>query len=254
MRNLTLLERQIELLELLAAPTLIFGNDAGGSNVVEKSVLYGMSIGRLRIEAEMSYRKRIGKIEKLLKHTFKHLGSARHQMLRDFVTEHPPRTYLRYSDALSFYEFLQARWQDSLPNPPYVIDLARLELAIARVRSFRQAEHQNVGAELRGKQGMFIRLSPSAEILQLNFDLRYILAGQDRYVVRRRDTFVLIVALADRHAPYVVNIDQRMAQMLGDLRSWKTFEAAYSDSRHGSNVREKLNLLSELEVLQVYLR
>src|SRR6185295_13708890 len=109
-----LLDRQIELLRYLTGAELIFG--AGSlADVAQDSSLRGMKISLLRLEAEMSFTKRISKIREALPQTFAHLGSQRERILRGFVAAYPPQTFRRYDEARCFYDFLQRQWETAPP-------------------------------------------------------------------------------------------------------------------------------------------
>jgi hypothetical protein len=166
MRNPRLLDRQIDLLRALTNPELIFGGEKL-TDVAQDPSLRGISIPHLRLEAEMSFEKRIGKIGKALHQTFRCLGEQGPGLFRLFVATCPPTTYRRYDEALCFHDFLRNHWKSVPPTPAFIVDVVTFEMALARIKVFRGAENgeSSIPAELEQRKPL-IRLSRCAELVR----------------------------------------------------------------------------------------
>ena len=122
-----LLERQVSLLEHLTSGAAIFGEGGGSA-----SDLGGIDCALLRVEARFSYAKRMEKITAVLPRTFALLGGG-DAHVRAFVARCPPTTLSRLDNACQFHRFLVSCWQHEAPDPPYIADVAAMEIACAKV-------------------------------------------------------------------------------------------------------------------------
>ena len=102
--------------------------------------LQGMDIAHLRLEAEFSHSKRIGRIRETFARTASMYGSRFTGVLREFAVACPPRTYERYPDARDFFDWLEVRCAGDPSVPAWTADVARIEIALARARTFRPSE------------------------------------------------------------------------------------------------------------------
>jgi hypothetical protein len=224
MRNLKLLDRQVELLQYLTNPELIFGGDKIAELARDPS-LRGFSIPHLRLEAEMSFEKRLGKIRDVLEQTFAHLGTQRDALARSFVTACPPKTFRRYDEALCFYEFLKDHWRSQPANPPYVPDIAKLEISIAKVKSMQGAGVTGSPRDTAVTRRPAVRLSPAAVLLNMEYDLRSIFQSRGNSAApARRGNHVLVAQLKVGRGPRVVNLSNAVARLLGSLDQWTPLE------------------------------
>src|SRR5712671_4814497 len=98
-----LLDRQISLLEYLTSSGAIFGAD---SRAFPDRAPQGFDPGLLRLEASFSHEKRMEKIHAVFPHTFRLLGDARTEVIRDFTAAFPPIDISRVGNARQFHEFL----------------------------------------------------------------------------------------------------------------------------------------------------
>ena len=139
MHNRRLIDRQRALLRHLTGEAFMFGTSDLASAAVDPE-LRGMDIARLRLEAELSFSKRTGRIRETFARTASLYGSRFRGMLREFAVARPPRTYERYPDAQDFFDWLEERCADEPRIPAWTADVARIEIALARARTFRPTE------------------------------------------------------------------------------------------------------------------
>jgi hypothetical protein len=225
MRNPRLLDRQIDLLRALTNPELIFGGEKL-ADVAQDPSLRGISIPHLRLEAEMSFEKRIGKIGKALQTTVTCLGEQGPGLFREFVATCPPTTYRRYDEALCFHDFLRNHWKSAPPTPEFIVDVIKFEIALAKIKVFRKAEHgePSIPAELERRKPL-IRLSQGADLVPLDYDLRCLFENpaSKRFPVRRPHC-LLIVQLNHRRRPSVMEVSDAMKEILKRMADWTMLE------------------------------
>src|SRR6266481_7988716 len=161
-----LLERQVSLIEHLTSGAAIFGGGGGSAPDLE-----GIDRALLRVEARFSYAKRMEKITAVLPKTFELLGSG-DTHVRAFVESCPPTTLSRLENACQFQRFLVSCWKHEAPDPPYIGDVAALEIACAKVDA--DPEHDSsdraTGAD-RAHRGN-IRRCPNLILLRCTYDVR----------------------------------------------------------------------------------
>jgi hypothetical protein len=179
MQNRRLLDRQIELLRHLTSAQLLFGE----TTVSERSrdpVLRGISIPRLQLEAEMSYRKRMARVARLLRRTCSLLGDRRSSLFQSFAAACPPQSSVSYQDAVLFYEFLLGQWRSAAPSPSFIVDVAKLEMALARMWLFRAAARRRSSPTRSAfcHEGVWLGLAPGVELLDMDYDLRALFENQ----------------------------------------------------------------------------
>ena len=97
------MKRQTHLLRHLTSEAFIFGT-GGLSAAAGDPDLRGVDIGRLRLEAEFSYNKRIKRIRQTFERTAALLGHGFSAITREFAALHPPETYERHPDAQRFFD------------------------------------------------------------------------------------------------------------------------------------------------------
>jgi hypothetical protein len=216
MRNPTLLDRQLELLRYLTNTDLVFGGKAGLSRAANDPSLRGMSLPLLRLEAEMSFSKRMGKIAKPLDRTFAYLGHHRTRIFREFADAFPPKTFKRYDEALAFHQFLIERWKLKSAVPAFLPDIARLEIVMSRIRAQRASSVEGPPPD-----GDFVRLSESAEVIRLEFDIRPIFETKDIITdVPRVENHILVAQMIRGRGPRIVPIVPTIAKLLSSLTTW----------------------------------
>src|SRR5262245_30020257 len=98
MRNLSLLDRQTELLRHLTDAEILFGSDRP-SGLAREPSLYGLSLPHLRLEAELSFRKRMANIGKVFRRTYLYLGDQQAKLFYEFARACPPGSGRRIEEA-----------------------------------------------------------------------------------------------------------------------------------------------------------
>jgi hypothetical protein len=179
----------------------------------------------LRLETEMSFDKRIGKIAETLRRTFACLGHQGPALCRQFVTTCPPTTYRRYDEALRFHDFLQNHWKSTPPTPPFIVDILRYEIAVARIRVFRKPENGAVSipAELQQRKPL-VRLNQSAEVVPQEYDLRSMFESRALAGPPPRRSHSLLVVQTNRRIASVLEIPSFMVGILKQVASWTALE------------------------------
>jgi hypothetical protein len=227
MQNRTLLDRQVELLRCLTGAELLFAANEVCCAAARKSAPDGISVAHLRLEAEISFQKRMTRIANVLKRTCFYLGGQLPQLRRDFAAAHPPGSYRSYDEASRFYQFLLSCWQSLPPTPPFIVDVARLEMASARAKLFRAAENLAAPAiALKSvQQRPLVRLAPGVEVLLMDYDLRPIFEQSSgwRTPVRRRH-FLMIAP-----GPKIVEMAAAVASPLQQMETWTGLERARNE-------------------------
>ena len=92
-----LLDLQVELLDYLTSSAAIFGDEP---QAALDPALDGIDRGLLRLEARLSYGKRIDKIITVFPRTFEILGSETVSIVRAFVDTCPPFDIGRLADLM----------------------------------------------------------------------------------------------------------------------------------------------------------
>lgn len=231
MLNRTLLDRQLELLRYLTNTDLVFGGKAGLLQAANDPSLRGMSLPLLRLEAEMSFSKRMGKIAKPLDRTFAYLGHHRTRIFREFADAFPPKTFKRYDEALAFHQFLIERWKLKSAVPAFLPDVARLEIVMSRIRA------QRASLEAAPPDGDFVRLSESAEVIRLNFDIRPIFETKEMIIdVPRMENHILVAQMIRGHSPRIIPIAPTIAKLLNSLTTWTPLEVVVAQAKASADV------------------
>jgi hypothetical protein len=237
-----LLDRQVRLLEHLTSSVGIFGAARGISN---DRALHGLDLGLLHLEARFSHEKRLQKIEWVLTRTLDLLGSQRAAMIRDFIDACPPAGISWLENARQFHDFLKARWQHEVPEPPYLPDIAAYELAYATVRA-----GENVGAAPSGPSPEpalgAIRRQPDAVLLRCKYDILPILEGSDA-APARRETRLAVAMLPGTDEPRVSELSSDLFELLEMLDQFAD-RAIFQDTPGVNQLIEDLTAAALIEV------
>jgi len=251
-RNPRLLDRQVELLRHLTGVDLIFGEEKWAVLADDPS-LRGISIPHLRLEAEMSHNKRMGKLENALQRTFACLAERRDRVFREFAAACPPESYRRYDEALCFCTFLENYWKSEPPSPPFILDLARLELALARISAFRKADRDgsSIPPQLNDRRPL-VRLLPSVEILKMNYDLRCLFEAGRTGEPSERAHYILVAQMKRGVGPRITEISAPLADVLERIRQWAALEEVLEDiGPDQPDARESLRKFLNAGVVEV---
>lgn len=253
MQNRTLLDRQIELLRCLTGADLLFAQEKAPALAGQAGSLDGVSVAHLRLEAEMSLQKRMNKIAKVLERTCFYLDQRLHQLQCEFAAACPPRSYRSYDEASRFYEFLLNHWKSAPPAPPFIVDVARLEMAVARSRMFRATDGAlpPVGSELPQRKPL-VRVARGTEILPMDYDVRSVFEGgaASGGLPTRRNHFLMIAP-----GPNIVEIPEAFATALKRMQTWTALDRVLEESGAGAvdlrtSLGAFLNAGGFLEVVQ----
>ena len=241
-----LLDRQISLLEYLTSSDAIFGAD---SPAFPDRALQGFDPGLLRLEASFSHEKRMEKIHAVFPHTFRLLGHARAEVVRNFTEAFPPIDISRVGNARQFHEFLCATWRSSPPAPPYMGDVAACEIAFAKARVQSGADELAPAGSRRPSRGA-IRRHPGVVLLRCEYDVRPIFEAQGQDVVPiKRET--LLATLVPPHAqhPQAFEVLPLVFDFLTLLDDW----TARSELAFGHESNELICELAEHALVEVRL-
>jgi hypothetical protein len=205
-----LLDRQFRLLEHLTSGAVIFGTDRGALIECAPEGIHG---GVLHLEARFSHEKRMAKIEGVLPSTLDLLGVFKAAIVRDFAEACPPVSISRLDNARQFHGFLSARWLKEAPEPPYLPDIAKYELAYAAIRSEKPklATIENTSGARPGA----IRRHPDVMLLRCTYDIRSIIEGRvGEATPVQRDTCLALVLLPGARTPLVSNLSGGLFSLL----------------------------------------
>lgn len=217
-----LIDRQTELLRHVTSPAFIFGTEELESASRDPN-LEGMDIGRLRLEAEFSYGKRMNKIRQSFARTVALLGHGFSVIARDFASTHPPRTYERYPEAKSFFDYFLENWAHKPSTPAWATDVAAIELALSRARTLRPTTMVNEAMSECPKEprSSWYRAHPCGLLVRCGYDVRPLFepARSGEAVVQRQ---VHLTVLASRGAqrPMVMELAPQAFALMERSTEW----------------------------------
>ena len=221
--NQSLLERQTRLLEHLTSTEFIFGR-GNTEEAFSDPGIRGLDIGRLRLEAEFSYGKRLERIVQIFSRTFQYYPGDAAALRRGFVDTNPPRTYERYPDARAFYDYLVERWKNEPADPAFLSDIAKFEITMCKVRTFRPSEVNRSSAE-NPPTGPVFRLHPCADIVSFEHDIRKIVSPKGSSLAPSRERIFVVVAMVEgRRQPLILDIPENSFEILDAARDWTPFD------------------------------
>lgn len=212
MTDRRLLDRQVRLLAYLTSRAAIFDGVAPLD-----PLLRGFDADLLRLEARMSFEKRMAKIRDVFPRTLEILGDTADAVGRAFADTCPPGAIGRMENAEQFYRLLQSRWRREPVAPPYVRDVAACEIAIARARTRAdRPEPREDAPDARTA----IRRHPNVVLLRSAYDVRPVFEGRRRNRIAKRDTPLAIVVLRGTDRPHVFEVMPVVFRMLAALDRW----------------------------------
>ena len=222
-----LIDRQTHLLRHLTSPALIFGTSELDSAARDPE-LRGMDVGRLRLEAEFSYNKRMTRIRQTFERTATLLGHGFSTLTRDYAAACPPLTYERYPDAERFFERFLAPDALERPRPPWAADVAAIELALARARTMRPAAMEGEALAARPQApGFWYRAHPCAGLVRCRYDVRALFEpARSRAPVTERTVHMVVLATRGRRRPKVLELAPEAFALLEGSREWRPLEPA----------------------------
>ena len=208
MKAQRLIDRQTALLRHLTDADVIFG---AASAPATDPALAGLDPGHLRLEAWFSFTKRVAKIEAVLPRTFEFLGEHLEPVLRAFASACPPHAIGRLANGAQFHDFMQGRWPS---EPPYLADLAAIEIAYARART-----HHVEAAAASG--GGSVRRPANVFAVRCGYDVRSLFerAGEGAAPLRK-DTPLLVRRRGGDAEPGIFELPPWLFDELAALDAW----------------------------------
>jgi len=212
-----LLARQVSLLDYLTSGPAIFDP---GSAATAPRLLRGIDPALLHLEARFSYEKRMEKIASAFPRTLELLGDTP-RLLRRFAEACPPAEISRVANARQFHGFLSARWRRRPPQPPYVRDIARCELACAEVRAQRPDEAERAETSRGEAASPGVRRRPGTVLVRCIFDVRPIFEQRaTARVPSRRDTRLAVTMPPGSEQPLVFELVPVVFDIVAALDDW----------------------------------
>ena len=244
MDNRRLIDRQIGLLRHLTGEAFMFGTSDLAAAALDPD-LQGMDIARLRLEAEFSHSKRIGRIRETFARTASMYGSRFTGVLREFAVACPPRTYERYPDARDFFDWFEKRCTDDPLVPVWTVDVARIEIALARARTFRpsEMEEEALARSPNDASSAWYRTHPCVVLTHCRYDVGPLFAPErsDEGIVRR-DLTLATLASRRRRPPEIMEILPQAFALLERSFAWSRLGPETASSEGASTRALVMNL------------
>jgi hypothetical protein len=235
------LDRQHSLLAYLTSREAIFGDQ---QQKPAEPLLQGIDPGLLHLEARFSHEKRMEKIAGVFARTLALLGNQRTEIERAFADSCPPTAIGRLENARQFFAFLCGQWKQRAPDPEYLPDLAKCELAFAQARS-RDATNGDLDPDQAVRQSdrarpCTVRRGRGVVLLRCAYDIRIVLAtGSGEPAPARRDLALAIAIPPDAREPAIVELEPAIFDLLAALDGW-------TDRRAFGATRKARAVLAEL--------
>ena len=189
MSNRRLIDRQSSLIDYLLDP------HAFGAGVVPGPVppeLAGLSADGLKINGLFSLGKRKEKVAATIPRTWAALGGKPQYDFFAFASGFPQQDPTRRSNAVQFVRYLEQVWDRFPPEPPWLPDLARYELAMAEALD---STGKTNAAPPDGTPYPAVRRRSGVELLTCAYDLRSLVdASVGASAPPRRTTRLAVVA------------------------------------------------------------
>ena len=229
-----------------------------GTNDLDSAVLdpdlQGMDIGRLRLEAEFSFNKRTSRIRDTFARTASLYGARFGGILREFAVVCPPRTYERYPDAQDFFDWFQGRRAGDPSVPAWTADVARLEITMARARTFRpaEAEEEALASRPNAPSSLWYRTHPCVALARCRFDVGPLFhPGRSGEDIARRDVPLAVLASRNRRRPEIMELAPEAFDLLENSAGWSRLvaETAFAE---GASIRALVMNLSAQGLVVAY--
>lgn len=214
------------LLRHMTSAAFIFGTEELESAARDPS-LEGMDIGRLRLEAEFSYSKRIGKIRRTFGRTAGVLGQGFSAITRAYASTHPPETYQRYPEARNFVDYFLKNWANKPSTPPWAADVASIELALSRARTLHPtAMEREAMVQCPKKPGSsWYCTHPCALLVSCAYDVGPLFeparSGEE---ITRRLVHVAVLAARRRRRPRVMEVMPEHLLLMRSSKEWTNLD------------------------------
>jgi hypothetical protein len=210
-----LLDRQTAILEFLTDPLAFNSGQADPA-------LQGIDLSHLRLEGALSLGKRMDKIRSCLPRTFEYLVHSPAMSAEAFAHRFPPFSAARNDNAAQFVEYLHFLWQEELPDPPFLPDLAALELAIAKAITL---ENNPSACPAGDETAADYRLNANAQLLLCQFDVRVLFDGSaERAPPAERSVHLVIVPPIEGDMPRVFEVSAEFFSLLNGVGDWRRLD------------------------------
>ncbi len=223
-----LIDRQTKLLRHVTSPAFIFGTEELESEARDPD-LEGMDIRRLRLEAEFSHNKRMKKLRQAFQRTAALLGHEFSAITRDYAAAHPPKTYQRYPDAKSFFDYFLENWAHKPSTPMWAADVAAIELALSRARTLRPTamESKTMAECPKEPCSSWHRTHPCAMLMRCGHDVRPLFEpARSGEAVTRRQAHVAVLASRGRRRPLVMEVAPEAFALMERAAEWTMLNPA----------------------------
>ena len=215
------------LLRHMTSAAFMFGTE-GLESAARDPNLKGMDLGRLRLEAEFSYNKRLGKLRQTFERTAGLLGQGFLTITREYASAHRPETYQRYPDAKSFFEYFLRNWARKRSTPAWAADVAAVELALARARTLRpEAMEDEALAGCPQEPGAtWYRTHPCALLVSCGHDVSPVFEpARSGEAVVERHVHVAVLAPRRRRRPLVMEVAPEAIELMERSTEWTRLES-----------------------------
>lgn len=184
----------------------------------------GPDVARISLYGRLSHSKRIKKIESVLTQTITYLDEPFYPLTKPFLSAYPPTGASRYDNARQFFEFLvHHHWGGRPKTRPYLMDLARYELAVAHARTPPWVKSGPRPAET--SRPTMVRRSPSISLIRCKYDIRPMLDRDDATgMPEKRDLFLAVVLPRGTPHERVFEIGADLASFLAGLTDWQPID------------------------------
>jgi hypothetical protein len=173
MSNRPLIERQASLIEYLLDPNA-FGADRAADCL--PTDLAGVDTDRLAINGEFSLGKRKDKIAATLRQTWQALGGKPCYDFFAFASRYPQTSPTRFDNAVQFQKYLEDVWHSEAPDPKWLPDLLKFEIAYAAAIN-RLVEDPTVRKAPIKRPA--VRRAVTTQLVRLEHDVRDIFEGHN---------------------------------------------------------------------------
>lgn len=225
---------QRQLVRALTTPAVF--EDLDHPSLVALDDLVGPDRHRISLYGRLSHAKRMHKIRGVFCRTLHFWDQAPDETAKTFLARYPPRSAQTYANARQFFEFMVRQWRAAGTRRPYLLDLARFELALSESRSLPPSLAAADPLPPNRDERHF-RLSAGVTIIRCRHDVKCLLEDDDAPPPDRRPLFLLMRYPGDDEEPRIMEIGADLAMLLARARSWRRIaegsEAIHDLGVHG---------------------
>jgi hypothetical protein len=184
------------------------------------------------------------KIAGVFARTLAVLDDQRTAIEHAFAETCPPTAIGRLENAQQFYDFLRGEWQQRTPDPEYLPDVAKCELAFAQARG-RAGRSGDLGRDQPVRQANRVRFGAvrrdrGAVLLRCAYDIRVLFGtGAAEPGPARRDLGLAITTPSGVREPIIFELEPAIFELLAGLDDW-TDRRAFGATRKAKQVVAEL--------------